>query len=336
MPRMSLETRQRVVTMRQKGFTVKTVRERLESEGISVSKEGILRLLKKFKLTGSVKDQPRRSRPKAFTIEHYEFIDNTITQNDEITVTQLHELISKKFTDITVSKSTVKKARQDLGWVTTRPRYCQLIRDVNKEKRLLFCQNIKEEEDFENVIWTDECSVQQERHTKRNYRKKGQPKALKPKPKHPLKVHVWGGISCRGATKLVIFSDILVATKLIKIFDASLIPFVESMYQEDHRLLQDNDPKHTSNLARDYLKRRGINWWKTPPESPDLNPIENVWGPMKTYLRDKVKPHNKKTLIEGMQSFWLTLTPEVCKRYILHLKRVVPKVIEEGGGPSGF
>jgi len=32
------------------------------------------------------------------------------------------------------------------------------------------------------------------------------------------------------------------------------------------------------------MKRKKIKWWKTPPESPDLNPIENIWGSMKQYL----------------------------------------------------
>ncbi len=175
-----------------------------------------------------------------------------------------------------------------------------------------------------------------ERHSKRCYRKKGQPKALKPKPKHPLKVHLWGGISCRGATKLVIFTGILVATRLIKIFDASLLPFVQSVYPESHRLMQDIDPKHSSKLGKKFLIDNGIHWWKTPPESPDLNPIENVWGSMKTYLRDNVKPHNQETLIGGIRDFWKMLTPDVCRKYVGHLKKVVPKVMEEKGGLSGF
>ena len=75
---------------------------------------------------------------------------------------------------------------------------------------------------------------------------------------------------------------------------------------------------------------------KNTPESPDLNPIENVWGSMKQYLRTIYKPRNLETLKEGIQQFWNTLTPEVCRRYINHLNKVVPKIIEVQGEPSGY
>ncbi len=85
-----------------------------------------------------------------------------------------------------------------------------------------------------------------------------------------------------------------------------------------------------------YLVEKGVYWWKTPPESPDLNPIENVWGSMKRFLRDKHKPRNLASLIKGIQKFCKTLTADVCCRYINHINRVIPKVIEENSGPSGF
>jgi len=74
-----------------------------------------------------------------------------------------------------------------------------------------------------------------------------------------------------------------------------------------------------------------INWWKSPAESPDLNPIEKVWGSMKTYLRDKHKPRNLAELKEGIRTYWKKLTPEVCTRYIDHLQKVMPVVVEEKG-----
>jgi hypothetical protein len=50
----------------------------------------------------------------------------------------------------------------------------------------------------------------------------------------------------------------------------------EVLYPEGHRFMQDNDPKHTSNLAKEFMQVNSINWWKWPSESCDLNPIESI------------------------------------------------------------
>ena len=82
----------------------------------------------------------------------------------------------------------------------------------------------------------------------------------------------------------MIFTGKLVATRLVKMFEVGLVPLVCTL--PAHRFQQDNDPKHCSGLAQDYLEENGINWWRTPPESSDLNPIENVWGSLKRFLQD--------------------------------------------------
>ena len=68
------------------------------------------------------------------------------------------------------------------------------------------------------------------------------------------------------------------ATRLIKIFETVLIPFVKQVYPHKHRLMQDNNPKHSSQLACNFLESNDIFCWKMPLDNPDLNPIENVWG----------------------------------------------------------
>ena len=62
----------------------------------------------------------------------------------------------------------------------------------------------------------------------------------------------------------------------------------------------DNDPKHTSLRAVSFFVEEGVNWWRTPPESPDTNPIKNLWHEMKEFIRREVTPQSKQGLIRGI------------------------------------
>ena len=126
------------------------------------------------------------------------------------------------------------------------------------------------------------------------------------------------------------------AEMYVEILRKTLIPFIHEIYPDSHRLFQDNDLKHTSRIATGFFEENGINWWKTPAESPDCNPIENVWHELKEYLRREAKPKTKQELIDGIQAFWRTVDIEKCTRYIRHLRRVIPRVIEVEGAATGF
>lgn len=127
---------------------------------------------------------------------------------------------------------------------------------LNKRKRLAWCkEQLRTNEQFENVIFTDESTVQLEQHGRICFRKRLQPRSLKQRAKHPVKVHVWGGISSRGTTKIIIFTGIMNAERLSKVLEAGLLPFIRDRYPDGHRFQQDNNPKHCSS----YMK----NFWKT-------------------------------------------------------------------------
>jgi len=71
--------------------------------------------------------------------------------------------------------------------------------------------------------------------------------------------------------------------------------------------MADNDPKHTSNAVNDFLKSKSItmNWWQTLAESPDCNPIENLWHELKEYIRCATKPTTKQ--LDEIKEFWDTI-----------------------------
>ena len=170
-----------------------------------------------------------------------------------------------------------------------------------------------------------------EAHKRFCCRKEGEAPKPKPKPKHPLKVHVWAGISRSGATAVCIFDGIMDRYLCIDILDKTLKPFILKVYPKGHRLMADNDPKHTSNAARAWLVTNGINWWRTPPESPDMNPLENLWHELKEFIRKEVKQKTKEELIDRIKLFWTKIDVTKCNKYINHLKKVIPEVIEQKG-----
>ena len=126
------------------------------------------------------------------------------------------------------------------------------------------------------------------------------------------------------------------APLFVQILDRTLLPFVAEVFPSGHRFMQDNDPKHTSTLGKHFLDDHGINWWHTPPESPDLNPIENLWHELKEFIRREVKPKTKDELVNGILRFWETVDFVKCRKYIRHLDKVIPKVIELEGDATGY
>ena len=68
---------------------------------------------------------------------------------------------------------------------------------------------LQNKDKFQDVIWSDESSVQLETHRRRCCRQKGQPPKSKPRAEHPVKVHVSAGISLKGATQIQIFDGIM-------------------------------------------------------------------------------------------------------------------------------
>ena len=131
------------------------------------------------------------------------------------------------------------------------------------------------------------------------------------------------------------YTGIMNAKRLAKILEAGLLLFIEEKFSDGHRLFHDNDPKHASGYIEDFIKHNNVR--PTPPESLDLNPIENIWGSMKQYLCSSYKPRNLQELKDGIEQFWVTLMPEVCQRYINHItKKVMPKIVNVQGDPSGY
>ena len=93
-------------------------------------------------------------------------------ENNETTGVELQKLLHKESLD--VSLSTVLRWRSDLGWTSKSTKYCQMIRDENKEKRLKWARNVDKLDSFVDVVFSDETTVQINSHIKRCCFKRGE------------------------------------------------------------------------------------------------------------------------------------------------------------------
>ena len=68
-------------------------------------------------------------------------------------------------------------------------------------------------------------------------------------------------------------------------------------------MLQDNDPKHTSNMVKLWLHINGVVCIEFPPYSPDLNPVENLWNNLKRRV-EQHHAHNIEELEQYVYTEW--------------------------------
>ena len=266
MPNVSNYTRQRIESLHKQNLPPAAIFKQLKREELEVSFSSVTRIIKKYKITGSMKKGASTGRRTKLNTESQQFIEDQMRKDDETTSGRIQKKLAKR--GVRVHSSTVRRCRKKLGWTLQQTRYCQLIRDANKVKRLEYAQRVLETGDtFDNVIFSDECSISLEQFRRTCYRKVGEPAKRKPKPKHPLKVHVWAGISRHGATKICIFEGIMLADLYCDILRSNLIPFINEKLP-NHCFMQDNDPKHTSRVAKTFFEDNRINWWRTPPGEP--------------------------------------------------------------------
>lgn len=98
---------------------------------------------------------------------------------------------------------------------------------------------------------------------------------------------------------------------------------------------QDNDPKHTARSVKDWLLYHAPRQLNSPPQSPDLNPIEHCWDILKRKVGAK-KARNTDELKTALEEAWGEISPGETKNLVSSMPRRLQAVIDANGGPTKY
>jgi transposase len=252
--------------------------------------------LKKFN-TGNVEHKKGAGRPTVITAWMSNKIQQYIKKEPTISVRNLVIKMGKR-----VSRATIARHLKSLGYKYNTPTETPMLTDLHKEKRVEWAEKHLND-NWDHTFFTDETAFQLFRNTIGQWYKGSRP--FRRIPKDRSKIFAWGGFSKKGTVKLYCFRGIMTAKMYVEIIEKNLSE-IKGLFGKKWRFLQDNDPKHTSHLAKSFLEAEIPELMDWPSNSPDINPIENLWSIVKRKVEERM-PQNSDDLMQFMVEEWSSI-----------------------------
>jgi transposase len=280
--------------------------------------------IKKINNVKTVSRKKGSGRPRKITGKFSKSLGQSIRRNNSIPTRTLAKKLGQQ--GLEVCFSTVSRHLTTLGYKKILPRATPMLTAVHKQKRVEWAQR-HINDDWNKTLFSDETAFQLFRNTVKRWHKGIRP--IRPMPKDRAKIFAWGGFCIMGKTSLFCFRRIMNAEFYVEILK-NHIPEIDEMLGDDWRLQQDNDPKHTSCLAKDFLRNNVQEVMDWPSNSPDLNPIENLWAIVKGNVERRM-PKNLTDLERFMAEEWREIPDDVLMNLAGSMKRRCELIIENNG-----
>ncbi len=150
--------------------------------------------------------------------------------------------------------------------------------------------------------------------------------------KHDVRINVWGAFSATGVGILRLIDAIMDGEYYREILSHEMLGSLGKLFGNEECIFQqDNDPKHTANLIKQWFRDHNITIVDWPSQSPDLNRIEDLWSILDRNMR-YWRVNTAAELLEEIQRAWEALDPD-----LLHsMPARIAAVIAKGGMPTKY
>lgn len=222
-----------------------------------------------------------------------------------------------------------------------------LLKKRHRQARLRFAKKYRHltTEDWARVIWSDETKINRVGSDGRQWTWK--------KPNEPLQdrhirqtlkfgggnIMLWGCMMSKGVGQCRRIVGRMTADAYISILEDGLLGSLHQWRQDvaDVIFQQDNDPKHTARVTKEWLQNQGFHLLDWPAQSPDLNPIEHLWVEVKRSVTSTSQEiRTLDDLWSHTQESWVNIPPSVCQNLVDSMPRRIEAVIKAKGGHTKY
>ena len=323
--------RARIVALRQEGYSYGAIETKT-----GVSKSVAFRWCQRFEEDANLSDRKRSGRPPVVTAEGAAEIVESLKRTRSLRVTQRelhHEGVS-------LSLSTIHSHATALAEVKS-VRKKPLLTEDHKEARLQFARlHIHRPLEFwRSMLFTDEKSYETFRPPSHVWVVRGESAPVQPTVKRPPKIQLWAGISYYGITSLYRLYGKQTSASYVERLEENLQDEVSDIFTGQWTFMHDSTCTgygvHGAAATQEWLNTH-VRWLKPwPANSPDLNPIENVWG----MLTRQVESRNPKSVEEyssALDDAWAEMDQAKIRNLIDSMPRRLRAVIDAEGGNTKY
>jgi transposase len=307
------------------------------AQRFKVSKSGVGKLVKRFKRRGTVENAKSPGRPQKVGVRTKNLLIRLSKDDPRKTATTLlNDLKDRGLLDCSVD--TVKRILRQANLFGRRPVKKPMISVKNRKARISFAKEHLnwEPKDWSKVLFSDESKFMLFgsdgiKYVRRPIGHRFDPKYQLPTVKHGGgNVMVWGCFSRDNIGPIHLIDGIMEQTQYKEIMEKIMLPHAKRVMPRGWIFQQDNDPKHTAKSVQKFFDAKKVRVLEWPSQSPDLNPIENLWEHLDRQLAGR-KPSNKADLFKRLQDAWANISLEYIIKLIDSMPRRCQAVIDAKG-----
>lgn len=277
----------------------------------------------------NISRKPGSGRPRKITKTERNRIKILLCRNPYLSTREIKEELN-----LNCGRTTVNDTILELGFppflTTSKPN----ISRRNKRKRVEWAKKYVHwtSNDWKRVLFADESKFElrykKRRRVRRRRGQKLDPQFISPTVKTEKNIKVWGCFAFDGVGTLHRFEGILNAKKYHGILQRKMLPSMRI-------LIKSNDKYYHQDNDTNYLLNKQILQTLPPPQSPDLNPIENLWSYLDDMCKDR-KCKNENELFNDIQKAWNKIPSWYLRGLIESMPRRCQAVIDKHGGNTKY